>query len=277
MSNPVFKTTGGPGATPTPNPANPAPAPQRKIGGYVIELKPGEVIFREGDLGTEMYIIQEGKIEIFNELTEETQILAVLEKGDFFGEMSVLDDMPRAATARALTDVKLLQINGSTFDQMLRTNPEIAVRMMRKLSRRLRETDELLKATLGTGGTRMRAREMPSPGAQAAAEGPEKLVHATSGMEFSLSMTSETTIGRKDPVTGIFPDVDLSPLDTQRSVSRRHAKIHRRGTKFFIAEEIGTMNSTFLRGVRLETGVPSEIKPGDEIRVGMVVLRFEVP
>ena len=60
MSNPVFKTTGGPGATPTPNPA---PAPQRKIGGYVIELKPGEVVFREGDLGTEMYIIQEGKIE----------------------------------------------------------------------------------------------------------------------------------------------------------------------------------------------------------------------
>ncbi|HEX9944345.1 MAG TPA: cyclic nucleotide-binding domain-containing protein [Thermoanaerobaculia bacterium] len=263
MVNPVFKTTSG-GTTGT--------GTGRR--GYTRELKAGEYVFREGELGTEMYIINEGKVEILNQVGDEEQLLAVLEKGDFFGEMSVLEDLPRAASARALTDVRLLQINGSTFDQLLQGNPEIAVRMMRKLSRRLRETDEMLKSVMGTKVT---SREMPRPVVQTASEGPERLVHVPSGMEFHLSNGSETTIGRKDPVTGIYPDVDLTPVDSQRSVSRRHAKIYRRGSKYFFGEEIGTMNSTFLNGKRLETGIPAEIRAGDELRCGVVVLRFEGP
>jgi hypothetical protein len=260
MNNPVFKTTSGP----------------RKTGGFIVELQDGDFVFREGDLGTEMFFIHEGKIEILNQVGGKETVLAVLEKGDFFGEMSVLEDMPRAASARAITDTRLLQINGSTFDQMLRDNPEIAVRMMRKLSRRLRETDELLRGTTLFKNNPI-SREMPTPAIQVPAEGPEKLIHTASGMEFSLSTGPETTVGRKDPVTGIYPDVDLSPLDSQRSVSRRHAKIYRRGNKFFVGEEIGTMNATFLNGNRLETGIPSEIQPGDELRFGVVVMRFAIP
>lgn len=260
MANPVFKTTSGPTAG-------------KK--GYTLEVKEGDYVFREGELGIEMYIINEGKVEILNQVGDEEQLLAVLEKGDFFGEMSVLEDLPRAASARALTDIRLLQINGSTFDQLLQGNPEIAVRMMRKLSRRLRETDELLKSVLGTKVTA--SREMPKPDVQTTTEGPERLVHVSSGMEFHLSNGSETTLGRKDPVTGIYPDIDLTPVDSQRSVSRRHARVYRRGSKFFFGEEIGTMNSTFLNGKRLETGVPAEIRVGDELRCGVVALRFEVP
>ncbi len=105
--------------------------------------------------------------------------------------------------------------------------------------------------------------------------GAEKLIHASSGMEFPLALGPETTIGHRDPVTGIFPDVDLSPLDPQHSVNRRHAKIYRRGETFFLAEEIGTMNATFLNGSRLDTGVPAEIHSGDELRFGVVELRFQ--
>ena len=123
----------------------------------------------------------------------------------------------------------------------------------------------------------MLSGEIPSPAAQVPAEGAERLLHLASGMEFPLSAGPETTIGRRDPVTGIFPDVDLTPVDNQRSVSRRHAKIYRRGAKFFLSEEIGTMNATFLNGARLETGVPGEVLPGAEVRCGVVVLRFEVP
>jgi CRP-like cAMP-binding protein len=268
MANPVFKTTGGPGA--------PGSAPDSGASkkGYAVDLKAGEYIFHEGDLGTEMYVINEGKVEILNLVGDEEQVLAVLEKGDFFGEMSVLEDLPRAASARAMTDLRLLQINGSTFDFLLQGNPEIAVRMMRKLSRRLRETDEMLKSLLGTKAS---SRELPRPVVQAPAEGPERLVHAPSGMEFYLSNGSETSIGRKDPVTGIYPDIDLTPVDNQRSVSRRHAKVYRRGNKYFFGEEIGTMNATFLNGRRLDTGIPAEVKPGDELRCGVVILRFEGP
>ena len=116
---------------------------------YIVKLRGGDFIFKEGDAGTEMYIVQEGKVEILKEIQGESKQLAVLEKGDFFGEMAILEDLPRTASARALTPVRLLMINGSTFDQMLRSNPEVAVRMMRKLSRRLRETDRMLREALG--------------------------------------------------------------------------------------------------------------------------------
>ena len=132
-TKPVFKTT-----SKKPNLPN-----------YTVEFDAGEFIFNEGDLGMEMYIIHEGKIEILKEIQGEQRQLAVLEKGDFFGEMSILEDLPRTAGARAIGEVKLLLINGATFDQMLRTNPEIAVRMMRKLSRRLRETDRRLREVPG--------------------------------------------------------------------------------------------------------------------------------
>src|SRR6185369_572742 len=91
MNSPVFKTTsGGTGGGGGP----------KKSGAYVVELKTGDFVFREGDLGTEMFIIHEGKIEILNSVGGKETILAVLEKGDFFGEMSILEDVPRAEAAR---------------------------------------------------------------------------------------------------------------------------------------------------------------------------------
>lgn len=264
MATPVFKSTA-----------------KKPLGDFSIQVKAGELVFREGDLGTEMFIIHEGQIEIVQSLGEDEKVLTVLEKGDFFGEMSILEDLPRTASARVAADAKLLQINSATFSQMLRDNPEIAVRMMRKLSRRLRETDRLLRESLGGSGAPVQpVQEVPTPEVakepasqeEAAAE---RLIHTKSGMEFTFSRGSETTIGRKDPVTGIYPDIDLTPVDGQRSISRRHAKIYRRGEKYFLSEEIGTMNGTYRNGQRLETGVPVEIKPGDEVRFGMVVTTFK--
>ncbi|MES1242454.1 MAG: cyclic nucleotide-binding domain-containing protein [Acidobacteriota bacterium] len=279
MSSPVFKTTSGGTGGASGSGGAPAPVPVKKTAaGYILELSEGDYVFREGELGTEMYIIHEGKVEILSGTGSSEQLLSVLEKGDFFGEMSILEDLPRAASARAVTDVKLLQINGSTFDQLLRNNPEIAVRMMRKLARRLRETDELLRSSTEHRQAALSvSREMPRMNVQVPGEGPERLLHGSSGMEFPLATGAETTVGRKDAVTGIYPDIDLSPLDQQRSISRRHAKIYRRGGKFFVGEEIGTMNSTFVNGARLETGVPSEIRNGDEVRFGVVALKFQVP
>src|SRR5258708_40056495 len=100
--------------------------------------------------------------------------------------MSGLGDGAGAGAARAVPDSRLLQINGSTFDQMLQGNPEIAVRMMRKLSRRLRETDELLKTSFGSRVSPI-SGELPSQVQQRIAEGPERLVALASGMEVQLS------------------------------------------------------------------------------------------
>jgi CRP-like cAMP-binding protein len=272
MTKPVFKSTAG--AAPAPG----ATSPKKPAASFTEDIAAGEYVFREGELGTEMFILQEGQVEILKLVAGAEEQLAVLEKGDFFGEMSLLEDLPRTATARAVTDCKVIRINGATFDQMLRTKPEIAVRIMRKLSRRLRQTDQMLREALGSPdvvSAAMQAPEMPAPDrASSAPAGPQKLVHA-SGMEFPLASTSETLVGRRDPVTGIHPDVDLTPIDTQRSTSRRHAKIYRRGGKFFVCEEIGTMNGTFVNGERVETGVPVEARPGDELQFGLVKLAFQ--
>jgi CRP-like cAMP-binding protein len=240
---------------------------------YSVEFKAGDYVFVEGDLGTEMYIIQDGEVAILKKLRGEEKQLTVLSRGDFFGEMSVLEDLPRTAAARAVSDCRLLEINSTTFDQMLRKNPEIAVRMMRKLSRRLRETDKMLRHALGS--EHLQAPEMPSPQtAPAPGKGPERLIHDQTGTEFFLSEGDETSIGRRDPVTGIHPDIDLTPADGQRSISRRHAKIFRRAGKYYVREEIGTMNGTFVNGERIETGVPVEFEHGDEVRFGLIKTHF---
>lgn len=257
MSKPVFKTT------------------RQKTGNFVVEVPAGSMIFEEGELGTEMYIIQGGSVEIAQTLGGEVKVLATLEKGDFFGEMALLEDLPRTASARALEECKLVEINGSTFDEMLRNRPEIAVRIMRKLSRRLRLTDELLKQALGSKDIERSGVDGPAPEVTVIRPaGPQKVVHLASGATFLMAAGRETLVGRRDPVTGIHPDVDLTGIDDQRSTSRRHAKILRDGERFFVVEEIGTMNGTFVRGERIETGLHVEVLPNDEVQFGLVKMQF---
>lgn len=255
MSPSVFRSTG-------------APSPRQ----LSFEHEPGDVIFREGDLGTEMYVIQEGEVEIVKAVEGKEKTLAVLDKGDFFGEMALLEELPRTATARARSAVKVLQIDGSTFDRLLRNNPEIAVRMMRKLSRRLRAMDKVVQRALGSDGLSLVAAESAGEPARAPEAGTHWLFHEASGMRFYLAGGRETTVGRHDPVTGIRVDIDVTDLDPQRSTSRRHAKILRLEDGHYVAEEIGTMNGTFVNGERVKTGVPVAVKPGDQLRFGLVSL-----
>ena len=242
---------------------------------YIVKRAAGESIFAEGDVGTEMFVIQSGSVEIAKRVKDELKTLAVLEKGDFFGEMSILEDVPRTADAIAKTDVELVKINQSTFDEMLRHNTEIAVRMLRKLSRRLRETAKLLEETTGTAPALDESSDITaSPSTTTSGRHRTHRVVAETGEEFFLSSEDETTVGRIDPVTGIRPDIDLANLDNQRSVSRRHSKITRSGSTFFVVEEIGTMNGTFVNGVRIQTGQPVTIKDGDRLRFGLVDMTF---
>jgi CRP-like cAMP-binding protein len=241
---------------------------------YIARFSAGQPIFEEGEVGTEMYVIQSGTVEIYKRSRRgDEKSLAILEKGDFFGEMSILEDVPRTAGARAKTDCELVRINQSTFDEMLRHNAEIAVRMLRKLSRRLRETTKLLEQSTGA------APALDESSSDIFAKVSERhdifrLVAVAGGEEFFLNRDAETTVGRVDPVTGIKPDVDLANLDTQRSVSRRHSKIVHEDGEFRVVEEIGTMNGTFVNGARIVTGQPVTIKDGDRIRFGLVDLTF---
>jgi len=238
-----------------------------------LEFGAGRFIFHEGDLGTEMYIVHEGQVEILQETAAGPRQIAILDRGDFFGEMSILEELPRNAAARAVSDVKIILIDGATFDSMLRANPEIGIRIMRKLSRRVREADALLRRALK--GEEPKLVEDPSVVVPTRAV-VARLVHLESGIDFGVTEEESTTVGRRDPVTGIQPEVDLTAVDPERSSSRRHAKIYYENEKFFVVEDIGATNGTFVEDSRVSTGVPVEIQHGGTIRFGLVELNFLV-
>jgi CRP-like cAMP-binding protein len=242
---------------------------------FLVTHPMGDIIFSEGEIGNEMYIIQSGTIELLKTIGKETRVLATLEKGDFFGEMSVLEDLPRTASARAKTDVELVRINGATFDSMLKGNTEIAVRMMRKLSRRLREVTAMLEEGLGREVAEEEEKPAPRRPAPARERDVCRLTAVDQEMEFFLNGEGDTLVGRTDPVTGITPDIDLTPLDPQRSTSRRHAKLYQMGGHFYVMEEIGVMNGTFVNDNRVATGTPVPLQSGDTVKFGLVTLTVQ--
>ena len=214
MAGPVFKARGGGGEA-----------------GFSVDYAAGGRIFSEGELGTEMYVIQAGRVEITQEVEGEPQALAVLE------------------------------------------NSEISIRMMRKLSRRVRSADELLSEVGVPSYRGVRALAEPAPEPTPSSQ---YLLHEENGENFYLVTEGATRVGREDPVTGIDPEIDLSAIDEQRSTSRRHATIRVDNSNYFLVEEIGTTNSTCVKEERLKTDVPVQIEDGDPLRFGLVELTFRV-
>jgi CRP/FNR family transcriptional regulator, cyclic AMP receptor protein len=112
------------------------------------EFPKGTVLFREGEPGKEMYVVQQGMVSISKRVGEVEKILSMLGQGEFFGEMSILNNAPRSATATCAEDSKLLVIDPKTFEAMIRGNAEIAIRMIKKLADRLQEADHQIENLL---------------------------------------------------------------------------------------------------------------------------------
>ncbi len=112
------------------------------------EFAQGTVLFREGEPGKEMYVVQHGRVHVSKKAGEVEKILATLGPGEFLGEMSILNNKPRSATATCADACKLLVIDAKTFEAMIRGNAEIAIRMIKKLSDRLAESNEQIENLL---------------------------------------------------------------------------------------------------------------------------------
>lgn len=112
------------------------------------EFPRGTVLFREGEPGKEMYVLQHGKVAISKKVRDVEKILATLGPGEFFGEMAIISNKPRNASAVVAEDAKLLVIDPKTFEAMIRGNAEIAVRMIKKLADRLSEADAQIENLL---------------------------------------------------------------------------------------------------------------------------------
>lgn len=108
----------------------------------------GEVLFREGDPGVEMFVIQSGRVRISKVFPSGERTLAVIGPGEFFGEMAILNGKPRTATATTIEALNALVIDGRTFEAMVLGNGEIAVRMITRLARRLHSANAYIDILL---------------------------------------------------------------------------------------------------------------------------------
>lgn len=116
--------------------------------GTVERFSDGDIIVREGDLGREMYVIRRGRVEVTRLHDGRNVVLATLERGSFFGEMSLLEGEPRSATVRAKGDTELLVIEPGTLLLKIRRDPTFAFEMLHHMSRRIRNLDDQLMALL---------------------------------------------------------------------------------------------------------------------------------
>jgi CRP-like cAMP-binding protein len=238
-----------------------------------IQRARGDLLFREGDVGEQMFVIISGRVGIFKDVDGKRIELAQLEKGDFFGEMGLLDRLPRTASAEVLEDADLLVISPADFDEMLKKNTEIAVRIMRKYSQRLRGMLKVLEEQHRpvdvSHGSVARPRT-PQRGFESLLG---NLKSVERGHLYPINST-QVLIGRRDAVTGIVPDIDLFEEDMLNSVSRQHAWIDVREGQMYLTEEVGVVGGTYVNDTRLVPGQPVLLKNGDKLRFGYVLLTF---
>jgi CRP/FNR family transcriptional regulator/CRP/FNR family cyclic AMP-dependent transcriptional regulator len=111
----------------------------------IRNFKKGDVIIKQGDPGSGLYVILNGSVSVSNKNRPglPDTLLNTLGKGDFFGEMSLIDGYPRSATCSAVTETQVVELNRWVFLDVLRREPSIAVAMLPVLCRRIRSLEEM--------------------------------------------------------------------------------------------------------------------------------------
>lgn len=120
----------------------------RLLSRYGRDFVPGELLFSDGDAGTEAYLLQEGRIRLIKRVGAVERSLRLLRPGDLFGESALLSGATRSSTAVAATAGKLLVIDHRTLEQILATHPPIGMRVMQQLVRRLRDAEDQIEVLM---------------------------------------------------------------------------------------------------------------------------------
>ena len=111
---------------------------------YLEDFEDGECVFEEGDTGRDLYIVQSGSVQILKKNKEGTFEMAQFKKGDFFGDMSLLQSLPRYASAYAKGKTRLLILKPAGFLLKIRRDPTFAFEMLQQLSYRVKMSNDRL-------------------------------------------------------------------------------------------------------------------------------------
>ncbi len=146
-------------------------------------------IFREGDIGNEMYIIQSGKVKITKQLKSgEEKTLVILGPGDFFGEMAVIDKDVRSANATALEASRLIALDEEVFEMHMQSNPKIVKKILKNLTSRLRDANQQIANLMIKDANRLVANTILLVVHKHGEEGPDGI---TMDIPFTISELSK--------------------------------------------------------------------------------------
>ncbi len=111
----------------------------------------GEFIFKEGEKGDRMYVLLEGAVDLAMKLEHGDTVLKTVDTpNDFFGEMALLDERPRSASAMAVRKTKVLAVDGPTFESMILSNGKFALKIIKVLAARIRRSNESVSDLIET-------------------------------------------------------------------------------------------------------------------------------
>ena len=113
-----------------------------------LTFAPGQILFNAGDMGDAAYIVIEGSVEISVPTPGGPIVVNKLGRNDIIGEIAIFGDVPRTATAKALTPLETLKISKELFTKVIRENPDAALELIRVLAARLANTTTQLSRTI---------------------------------------------------------------------------------------------------------------------------------
>ncbi|MBN2126466.1 MAG: cyclic nucleotide-binding domain-containing protein [Deltaproteobacteria bacterium] len=209
-------------------------------------FQPGETVIEEGTKGVSAYIILSGTVEVIK-ITESREVaVATLGEGQVFGEMGLIEDRPRSATVRALSELKAREISREHFNELLRTKPSVLIPIMKSLFERLRQVSDMLaemSKAPDKSGARERAFEVVMEGQTEEAKGVLE--------NRKLLVTKfPFLIGREslNPDADVFYNNDLFIREEKPYVvSRNHLAISNEGGRIWVVDR-GSAFGTIVNG-----------------------------
>jgi CRP-like cAMP-binding protein len=243
---------------------------------YVTQYKKGEVIYKKDEEQSHFYIINKGKVQL--KIDEGDTILISLLKGDFFGEESLNEGQMAAYTVEVVEDVDLIKIPYSSLTDMMRKNTAISLKILKKLAEKnLKMLENSLSMTKTVSAIKKKPVKTEVEDEESELIDPEVKAYLIIKRSNRIVQITKvhTYLGRRDYTTGFIPDVDLTKEDEEKYISRKHSKISYIDNKFYVSEEPGAVNGTFLNGTKLTTGVKHELKNEDELTLCHLDIAFK--
>lgn len=112
---------------------------------FGVSFEKGDIIFCEYEPGANFYFLLEGRVKIIKILSDKEKILDILQPGEVFGEMAIIEEAPRSATIVAMDNVKLLEFNKANFEILITSKPEIAIKLLKIFANRIYDQKRRLK------------------------------------------------------------------------------------------------------------------------------------